>query len=378
MFRATIEVDLPSVETHRRMGILAWIASVFGHTVNLRTGKEELTVGAFSLVEGMKRAFAKAGINDALSFVVDKKVVYMDSNDVDDDLPLIAKAAEAAGVLDLPFTQMYLALAHKSATLHTIIGCSIENSVDLGASELRIIISSRLIELQIKSGETAEQYAKRVGDFVAEEKSYASSLAELDELTFKIAEAVSSTLVGATVQRTAAVVRIIRPDPTQIRSFSQLPFGDGVLPQSYRALPTMQRAGAYHDPFYYYYYDPYYDFTNYVIADSMLTHDTWHSRDVVVVNTFGTTLYSGDCVPSAHSWDGSNAVSFDSQGDCVVSHESSSGSSDSSGWSFFSSDSSSSSDSSTSSCSSSSSCSSNSSCGSSCSSSSSCGSSCNS
>src|SRR5215468_10724253 len=111
MLKAKIVVDLPSVETHRRMGPIEWVRSLFGARIDLRSGKEELTVGAFSLVEGLVAGFAKAGVADALSFLVDKKVVYLDTNDVPDDLPLVARAAEEAGILDQTFREMHLVLA---------------------------------------------------------------------------------------------------------------------------------------------------------------------------------------------------------------------------------------------------------------------------
>jgi len=87
MLKARIAVDLPSAETQRSMGPVEWVRSLFGAQIDLRSGKEELTVCAFSLVEGLIAGFARAGVADVLSFLVDRQVVYLDSNDVPDDLP---------------------------------------------------------------------------------------------------------------------------------------------------------------------------------------------------------------------------------------------------------------------------------------------------
>ena len=62
-------------------------------------------------------------------------------------------------------------------------------------------------------------------------------------------------------------MQLLRPSAQQIGRFRRLQFGDGVRAPMYRAVPTTQRSGAYHDPFYYYYYDPYYDFANYMMVD---------------------------------------------------------------------------------------------------------------
>jgi len=386
MLKSKIIVDLPSVETNRRMGPIEWVRSLFGAKIDLRSGKEELTVGAFSLVEGLVAAFEAASVTDAISFLVDKKVVYLDTNDVPDDLPLIAKAAEESAILDKSFREMHLVLAHKTPSLHTILDCSIASGVVLGDAEMEIEISARLPSLQIQKGESADDYATRVKAFATKENSFEPGRHELDQLVDRVADALRSKLVGAKVTREDATVQVIRPDRQQISKFGSLGFGNDVRAPQYRAVPTMQRAGAYADPFYYYYYDPYYDFMNYLLIDSMIHDMAWHSNYVQVVEPTGAPLLSGtDAANHANdNWVGHDAVDYSSGG--VVVDDSSWASSASGGdggggfWSSFGSNDSSSgsSCSSSSSCSSGSSCSGGSSCGSSCGGGSSCGSSCSS
>lgn len=426
MLKSRIVVDLPSAETERRKGPLEWLRSLFGAQIDLRSGREELTVSALWLVEGLVEGFAAVGVHDVISFLVDKQVVYLDHQDVPDDLPMVVKAAETAGILDRKFREMHLALAHKTETLHVIVDCAVKNGVLLGEAEMTIALSGRLRALQIESGETAQHYADRVKAFAAGSDSFEPAREELDALTEKIANELSSVLAGARVSREAAAVQLVRPDARQIGNFRRLEFGDRVRQPTYRAVPTMQRHGAYNDPFYYHYYDPYYDFTTYLLVDSMLHSHTWHSPHVHVVDPAGHPLFTGDTAPSSggDGWIGTDAVTFGEGGELAVSEsirepaaqegsswlggssgsggdagegaggwgsgggDGSSGGSANSGsgssgssWSSWgsSSDSSSDSYSSSSSCSSSSdSSSSSSSCGSSCSSSSSCGSSCSS
>jgi hypothetical protein len=95
------------------------------------------------------------------------------------------------------------------------------------------------------------------------------------------------------VRTEPASVQIIRPDARQISRFRELGFGDSVSEPAYRPVPTRQRYGAYADPFYYYYYDPYYDFMSWVLVDSMI-HSAWHPGYVHVVDPGGAFLYSGD------------------------------------------------------------------------------------
>jgi hypothetical protein len=379
MLRANIRVDLPSVETQRNPGPIEWVRSLFGARLDLRSGKEELTVCAFSLVEGLVAGFAKAGVDDVLSFLVDKKVVYVDTNDVQHDLSLVAKAAEAAGVLDRKFREMHLVLAHRDELLHSIIDCKITSRVVLGQAEAQLTLSGRLNQLQVRSGESAEQYAQRIQGFASNDASFEPARLRLEQLARRIADCLGSALIGAKVESDAALVQLIRPDARQIGQFNKLGFGDEVQRPEYRPVPTLQRGGAYADPFYYYYHDPYYDYMNYVLVSSMLHQSLWHSHHVHVVDPSGAHLYSGDQA-AAHtndSWVGNDAVSYDSNGQLALN--------DAALWQDDAQDrwlgagsncgTSTSSCSSASSCSSGTSCSSGSSCGSSCSSGSSCGSS---
>jgi len=386
MLKARIAVDLPSAETQRSMGPVEWVRSLFGAQIDLRSGKEELTVCAFSLVEGLIAGFARAGVADVLSFLVDRQVVYLDSNDVPDDLPLIAQAAQAAGVLDRRFRELHLVLAHKDDSVHTILDTRITNRVVLGEAEMQVELSGRLVELQIRPGETAEQYAERIKRFAADPDSYEPGRQRLELLAQRVAAALATALIGAKVSATPASVQIIRPDALQLHRFRGLGFGDEVQSPQYRPVPSMQRAGAYADPFYYYYYDPYYDFMSYVLVDSMLHQAAWHSPHVHVVDPAGTQLFTGNqaLAHAGDSWVGNDAISFDVGGGLNVSdtvavpdndrRSSSWLSAATPGFSGGSSCSSASSCSSTSS----SSCNSASSCGSSCNSASSCGSSCSS
>ena len=104
--------------------------------------------------------------------------------------------------------------------------------------------------------------------------------------------------------------------------FRELTFGDRVKEPTYRAVPTHQRSGAYADPFYYYYYDPYFGFTHFLLLDYMIGHDHWHTDGVAVVSPDGDTLYTG-AEAAAHPEDRldaeGSAVGFGDDGNLTVS-----------------------------------------------------------
>src|SRR5687767_9329441 len=120
MLKSAITVDLPSATADRSKTAVEWVRSLFGARLDLRSDQEELTISAMSLVVGLVEGFSSAGLTDVISFVVDKRVVYLDSREVPDDLSLILQAAEQKGILEKRFGEMHLVLSHKESVLHVL------------------------------------------------------------------------------------------------------------------------------------------------------------------------------------------------------------------------------------------------------------------
>ena len=131
MLKTEITVDLPSAETDRRMRITDRILSFFGKEIDLRSGKEALTIEALKVIENLVAAFAEAGFSDAISLLVDKRVVYKDVEDQDDDLGLILEAVRDTGIPEKGFDEMHLVMTR---TVRDVMvsgsssGCSIRST----------------------------------------------------------------------------------------------------------------------------------------------------------------------------------------------------------------------------------------------------------
>jgi hypothetical protein len=224
MHASRIIVDLPSAETDRRRSPLEWLRSLFGAELDLRSGREELTVGALWLIEGLVEGFAAAGVHDVSAFVVDRETVYEDAEeDVSDDLRLLVRAAEQAGVLDREFHEMSLTLVHRGAGLHTTIDCRIKNGVLLGEAEMTIVLSG----LPTKPADSADAAGGEGGADGAGGEGGTGGAGgaggadgqaarhALDALSERVASELTAVLPGARVRREAATVAAAAP-----RSFS--------------------------------------------------------------------------------------------------------------------------------------------------------------
>lgn len=329
MLKAKVFVDLPSRDLLRRKGPIEWVRSLFGADIDLRTGKEELTIGAFAVVRGVADAFratrldkADKGIVNAISLLVDKRTVYLDADDVDNDLDEMTAAADTAGVFNRDFKEMHLVMTHKVAGLHIIFDVAIANSVMKGDEEMEIVLSARVEDLQIRAGESAKDYGERVKGFAKDPTAIEGHRMALDSVARALSDNMRIALVGSKVRVEGARIEVIRPNKQQVGRMRSLDFKDRVKTPTYRPAPTKRRRGAYADPFFYYYYDPYYDFMSLMLVSAIVHDMAWHSPMVHVVSPTGETLFTGDSVDSTTAsmdgWDPDTAVDFDGDGDLQV------------------------------------------------------------
>lgn len=338
MLRTRIEIDLPGVDVLRGMGPVEWVRSLFGEPIDLRTGQQRTTVSAFSLLEGLYRGFRRAGITDAVSFLVDRRAIYVDTQEVTHDLDLVWKAAQERGVLERPFEEMHLVLTRHQAGLHLLFDLRLTAKVMSGEPHLTIDVSGRPEELRIRRGESAQEYHLRIQEITRNEGGPEAYLAAMDAIATDLADALQRDVPGARTEVVGARVQIVKPGARELGRFRQLRFGEEVTTPTYRPVPSRTHRGAYADPFVHYWYDPYWDLTHWMLLSSMMHHH-WHTPDVVVVDSSGATLFDGAhpdpallggvvdpveigadgvhvdaSVPEASTWGGDDLASSDSWG----------------------------------------------------------------
>ncbi len=316
MIKSIISVDLPSVDSERRKNLFDQLKELFGARINLRTGYEETTVSAFSLIDGVCNALTRAQISDAISLIVDKKVVYLDTQNVTSDIGWLWQTARDRGVFEADFQEMHVAFSQREAGLYVIVDVRVQRRVLRGTAEMTVELAARPEALVVQSGESAEGYAARVTSYARDEAAIARERAALDGIAQRVAGELGRALPGSRVSAQPAHVQLIRQESRQLRRFGKLGWGAAATPPHYRPVPTQARSGAYADPFYYYWHDPYWDFANYMMLDAVLHHGGWHSPEVVVVNPEGERLYSADQAETYQNdpWVGSGLVSVSGDG----------------------------------------------------------------
>ena len=322
MLKSSIVVELPSAEVRRQLGMVESIQSFFGAKLDERSGYKATTLPAEALLSGLYQAFSRAGVTDAISLIVDKRAVFMDTQGASDDLGALLAAAARKRVFGRPFQQMHMALAHTDGRMRTIIDVAISKVVLVGYAEMQVQFSSRPVAVEVQPGEMAQQYAYRVRAFADDQNEIARQRQALEELGGRIAAELRTTLPGSRVVLGTTSVDLVRPDARRIGRFRRLGWGAQSSPPRYRPVPTRSQSGAFHDPFFYYYYDPYYDLWSYFLIDAMLHHGAWQHPFVHVTDPHGNELFTGTDAAhhSAESWSGTGTVECTPDGNICVDH----------------------------------------------------------
>src|SRR4029078_11252289 len=117
-----IQITMATAEAvNREPGFWDKLKRGLGGKVNLDTGEVKVALEATALVDQVKRAFARVGIDNAVSLVVDDTVIFQDSDGRAGDLPdLILALSEHASVFGRGFREMKLAVEHEEAGLHLL------------------------------------------------------------------------------------------------------------------------------------------------------------------------------------------------------------------------------------------------------------------
>ena len=112
-----IQITMATAEAvNREPGFWDKLKRGLGGKVDLDTGEVRVALETTALVDTIKRAFARVGIDNAVSLVVDETVIFQDSEGRPGDLPdLILALSEHASVFGRGFREMVVLLERAGA-----------------------------------------------------------------------------------------------------------------------------------------------------------------------------------------------------------------------------------------------------------------------
>jgi hypothetical protein len=197
---------------HREAGFWDKLRRGLGGKVDLDTGQVRVALEATALVDSIKRAFARVGIDNAVSLVIDDTVIFQDSAGRPGDLPdLILALSEHASVFGRGFREMKLAAEHEEASLHLLAEVRAVTQHRRGEPSAYVSVGARIKDLEPRPGESADAYRARVEPLAKDAGLLETARMQFQSFVGRLEAALSAALPEATVEEKRADAVVVRP-----------------------------------------------------------------------------------------------------------------------------------------------------------------------
>lgn len=321
MLVSDIYIDLPSEEIRRSKSGWELFSSWLGQDESQGTGKERLTVNAFEVFGKLVLGLKSSGLTNVISLMIDDDVIFVDETAEDNDLLVMVRKLAESGRTEQPMNDLRLVLETKNQGIHFVLDVEILTSVRLGQEELHLQVSGRIDELAVQQGETAADFDTRVRAFARDWDAAHEYMKAMKRFSEMLKLSLKRALPYCPLRSGETYFQIIAPQAEQIGRFRDLVFGDQLLPQEYRPAPMVERRGFFADRFLYFYYDPYFNFLNWIIVDEMMRSSCFDRENVLVVEPGGMALFKGHELDEKRQRFGwiSQALTYDAVGRIQVS-----------------------------------------------------------
>jgi hypothetical protein len=208
-----IEITMAASEAvHREPGFWDKLKRGMGGKVDLDTGEVKVALEATALVDAVKRAFARVGIDNAVSLVIDDTVIFQDIEGRAGDLPdLILALSEHASVFGRGFREMKLAAEHEEASLHLLAEVRAVTQHRRGEPSAYVSVGGRIRDLEPRTGETADAYRARVEPLAKDAGLLETARMQFQSFVGRLEAALRAALPEATVEEKRADAIVVRP-----------------------------------------------------------------------------------------------------------------------------------------------------------------------
>jgi hypothetical protein len=217
-----IQITMAASEAiHREPGFWDKLKRGFGGKVDLDTGQVRVALEASAMVDQVKRALGRLGIDNAVSLVVDDTIIFQDIEGRPGDLPdLILALSEHASVFGRGFREMKLAVEHEEANLHLLIEVRALTQHKRGEPSAYVSVGGRIRDLEPRKGESAEAYRARVEPLAKDAGLLETARMQFQSFVGRLQAALHAALPEAQVEEKRAEALVVRPttqpqQPTQ-------------------------------------------------------------------------------------------------------------------------------------------------------------------
>ena len=265
-------IYLPGEEVFREPRFWDKVKHFLGGEMDLRTGEQQLTRTGLALTEQVQLGLARAGVDNAVSLVVDTDVVFQDDAGVAGDAEMLVAAMRTAhDRFDAGFATLRAVFEHAEAGLHALIEITIKMQHASDAPAATVAIGARADELRPREGESMEDARERIGKRLAEPTLVPTYQNLLAEFCTRIHQGLAASFPRGRVEMDPPELAVVRPSAAEIQDAAQDRDQRRASLRSAPAYPRGGYYGPYYDPWGTYYRDPMDTMVNLMILDAMLT-----------------------------------------------------------------------------------------------------------
>jgi hypothetical protein len=214
-----IQITMSGAEAiHREPGFWEKLKRGLGGKIDLDTGQVRVALEATALVDAVKRAFTRVGIDNAVSLVIDDTVIFQDTEGRPGDLAdLILALSEHASVFGRGFREMKLAVEHEEASLHLLAEVRAVTQHGRGEPSAYVSVGGRIKDLEPRTGESADAYRARVEPLAKDAGLLETARMQFQSFVARLEAALHAALPEAKVEEKRADAVVVRPttQPTE-------------------------------------------------------------------------------------------------------------------------------------------------------------------
>jgi hypothetical protein len=200
-FSTRIELELPADVILRAPTFWERCKQSLGADVDLSTDRVRERVEAATLLFELRRALERLGVDNARSLIVDGTLVFHDPEGRSGDLPeLVLAFSEHISIFGTDFQELQMSVEHEELALHYVMDVRVTAQHRRSEPGVRIEVHARPLEIEPRSGESADDYRQRVMPHVHDKSLLEGARLQFDAFTARLEATLARLLPGATLE----------------------------------------------------------------------------------------------------------------------------------------------------------------------------------
>ncbi len=188
-----------------------------GGSVDLDSGERQNQLEATAVVDSVRRALGRLGVDNALSLVIDDTVIFQDADGKAGDLPdLVIALADHSSVFGKAFRELRFAAEHDEAGLHFIVETRARTRHLKNEPAAVISVGGRIRALEPVRGETAEAYRARVDPLTKDAAMFEAARHAFESFVARLRQELAAAMPDADVVERRAEARLVKPGSREL------------------------------------------------------------------------------------------------------------------------------------------------------------------